>query len=90
MTKQKLTFEQSMARLEQIVAEIEQGQVSLEKSIERYAEGIDLIKHCRGVIERAEQKIQLLAKADGGELEVAGELDDTPGADSPGDDEEAT
>ena len=80
MAKQKLTFEQSMARLEQIVGEIEQGRVPLEKSIERYAEGIELIKHCRGVIERAEEKIRILAKGEGGALEPAGELADA-GAD---------
>jgi exodeoxyribonuclease VII small subunit len=71
---EKLSFEQALEKLEQIVSQIEEGQVSLEQSIERYAEGIQLIKKCRAILERAEQKIQILAKAEGASLEIEGEL----------------
>ena len=74
MAKTKLTFEQAMERLEKIVAEIEEGKVSLEESIQRYAEGIELIKQCRGILDTAEQKIQLLAKGEGQDLQAVGEL----------------
>jgi len=74
MAKQKLTFEEALAKLEQIVAQIEEGQVPLEESIAKYAEGIGLIKQCRAILETAEQKIQLLAKGEGDSLEPAGEL----------------
>lgn len=77
MAKKKLTFEQAMEKLEAIVEEIEEGKVSLEESVERYAEGIKLIQQCRGILEQAEQKIQVLAKGSEGELEAAGELDDS-------------
>ena len=74
MAKDKLTFEQALQKLEQIVSAIESGQIGLEESIEKYAEGARLIAHCRGVLSAAEKKIQLLtAKADGS-LEPAGEL----------------
>ena len=73
---QKLSFEQSLQRLETIVSQIEQGEVPLEASIERYAEGIQLIKQCRAILERAEKKIQLLTKAEGEALEINGELPD--------------
>ena len=69
-----LSFEQALEKLEQIVSQIEQGQVPLEESIQRYAEGIALIKKCRAILETAEQKIQLLAKAEGESLVTRGEL----------------
>jgi exodeoxyribonuclease VII small subunit len=74
MTEQKITFDQALARLEKIVAEIEAGKVPLEKSIERYAEGIALIKQCRVILASAESKIKLLTAAEGQALEVSGEL----------------
>jgi len=70
----KPSFEEALARIEQIVSRIEQGQVPLEESIERYAEGIDLIKQCRAILAKAEKKIQILTKAEGDSLEVEGEL----------------
>ncbi len=73
METQKLTFEQALAKLERIVSEIEAGKVPLEKSIEKYAEGIGLIKQCRTILESAEKKIKLLAQGAGG-AKVAGEL----------------
>ena len=72
----KLTFEQALARLEEIVAAIEEGQVPLEQSIDKYAEGIELVKQCRQILDRAEKKIQLLGKGESGRLEVAGELEE--------------
>ena len=72
----KLTFEQALEQLEQIVSRIEQGETSLEESIEKYAEGIVLIKQCRKILDAAEKKIQLLSGAETGQLTPAGELDD--------------
>jgi exodeoxyribonuclease VII small subunit len=74
--KEKLTFEQALARLEQIVTAIEEGAVPLEQSIDKYAEGVELVKQCRRILDRAEKKIQLLGKGEGGQLEVAGELEE--------------
>ncbi len=74
--QKKMTFEQAMAKLEQIVAGIEGGQTSLEESIDKYAEGTALIKQCRTILDAAEKKIQVLARDDAGGLAVEGELDD--------------
>ena len=74
MPEQKPTFEQALEKLEAIVAEIEEGKVSLEQSIERYAEGIKLIGQCRQILDAAEKKIQILTKGEGEVLEAAGEL----------------
>jgi exodeoxyribonuclease VII small subunit len=76
MTKQKVTFEQALGKLEKIVEQIESGQIGLEDSIASYEEGIRLIKQCRTILDAAEKKIQLLAKAEGDQLASAGELED--------------
>lgn len=76
MPEPKLTFEEALAKLEEIVAQIEGGKVSLEESIARYAQGIELIKQCRTILDSAEKKIQVLAQAEGGKLRVSGELEE--------------
>ena len=77
MTKQKkTTFEQGLGQLEQIVEQIESGEIGLEESIARYEEGARLIRQCRVILDAAEKKIQRLAKADDGGLAEAGELED--------------
>ena len=75
MTNEQITFEQALEKLEQIVSRIEEGQVPLEESIEQYAQGIELIKRCREILNAAEKKIQLLAKDEAVGLKPAGELD---------------
>jgi len=72
----KLTFEQALEDLEQIVSAIETGEIGLEESIDKYAKGIKLIKYCRGVLDAAEKKIQLLTAAEDETLQAAGELDE--------------
>ena len=72
--EQKLTFEEAMETLETLVTEIEEGKVSLEESIEKYAEGTELVTRCRAILDRAEKKIQVLSKGQDGALEEAGEL----------------
>ena len=58
-TKPK-TFKEALDGLEKIVAQIESGQVELEESVQRYEEGMALIKQCRAILNQAEQKIQQL------------------------------
>jgi len=85
MAQSKLTFEQAMARLEALVAEIEEGKVSLEASIEKYADGIKLIRLCRSILDRAEEKIQVLGQGEDGRAEVVGEMDEADEAAGEGD-----
>ncbi len=59
-----LTFEQALAELEQIVRDLEDGQVSLEDSLARYEKGVGILKHCYGQLRQAEQRIQLLTGVD--------------------------
>ena len=61
------TFEEALAELEQILADIERGELGLEESLVKYERGNFLIHHCRGVLNTAEKQIELLGKsADGG------------------------
>jgi exodeoxyribonuclease VII small subunit len=61
------TFEEGLAELEQILSEIESGQVGLEESLVKYERGNFLIQHCRGVLNAAERQIEVLSKSpDGG------------------------
>jgi exodeoxyribonuclease VII small subunit len=61
-------FEDALAELERILAEIEGGEVPLEESLAKYERGQFLIKHCRAVLSQAEKQIEQLSKGDGGEL----------------------
>lgn len=54
-------FEQAIAQLEEIIERIESGQVGLEKSISEYERGVGLIRRCREVLERAEQRVEELS-----------------------------
>lgn len=62
------SFEEALAELEQILADIEGGQVPLEESLVKYERGQFLIQHCRGVLTSAEKQIELLSKGEGDEL----------------------
>lgn len=57
-----LTFEQSVAQLEQIVAAIESGQIGLEESLARYEQGMALVKRCRTILDSAEKRIEQLSE----------------------------
>jgi len=61
-----LTFEQSVAQLEQIVAAIESGQIGLEESLAKYEQGMSLVKRCRGILDNAEKRIQVLSETKDG------------------------
>lgn len=70
MPKKPLKFEEALARLEEIVGAIEQGQIGLEESIERYEEGMGLIAHCRKILGEAELKVQKLQADAEGKLQA--------------------
>jgi len=62
------SFESALAELETILADIEGGQVGLEESLVKYERGNFLIQHCRAILSGAEKKIELLSRAENGEL----------------------
>lgn len=66
MAEKKVTFEQAMARLEEIVKQLEQGDAPLEDALTLFEEGTRLMKKCTTQLDKAEQKVsKLLAGPDG-------------------------
>jgi len=58
-------FEECIQRLENIVQELEQGEVPLEKSLTLFEEGMQLSASCRKGLEEAEGKVEILLKQNG-------------------------
>ena len=56
----KTTFEQSMKKLEQIVQELESGDLPLEEAMQKFEEGIKLSKLCSEKLDETEKKVTLL------------------------------
>ncbi len=71
MAKKKVIFEEALARLETIAEQIERGEIGLEESIGKYEEGMALVKQCRGILSKAEHKIQQLQQRTDGTLETS-------------------
>ena len=63
-------FEEAMKELEQILGEIERGEVGLEESLAKYERGTFLIQHCHGILNGAEKQIELLARTQNGGLKT--------------------
>jgi len=59
---EKLTFEEAIKELTNIVGKIEQGQIPLQDSLEQYEKGMALIKHCRTILQKAEKRIEKITK----------------------------
>lgn len=64
MTK-KINFEQSIDELEQIVNQLEKGELSLDESLKQFEKGIGLARRCQDVLTKAEQKIETLSQTQG-------------------------
>ena len=64
MTKKKIKFEEAMNRLEEIIEDMESGDLSLEESIKNYTEATELTKFCETKLGEFEQKVECLAKKD--------------------------
>lgn len=58
-------FEECLDRLEKIVAELEKGDVSLDRALELFDEGMKLSGSCRKELEEAEGKVEILLKRNG-------------------------
>ncbi len=60
----KKNFEESLAKLEQIAEELEDGELSLEASLKKFDEGIKLADFCNSKLDEAQVKVELLLKKD--------------------------
>ena len=72
MNQPNMTFEQSMARLEQIVRAMERGDVALEESLKLFQEGTELVRNCQKQLDEAQLQVKMIMTAsDGSPVEEA-------------------
>ena len=58
----EMTFESAMARLEEIVNQLDGGKATLDDSLKLYEEGIALVRLCSDRLDKAEQKIKIIRR----------------------------
>ena len=71
----KFNLEKSLADLENLVEELESGDLPLEKALKKFEEGIKLTRGCQTALKEAEQRVEILLKSAGGEDLEAFEVD---------------
>ena len=71
-----MTFEQALTALEEIVRNLEEGEIDLDGAIEAYARGAALKRHCEGKLRQAEQRISRIAVGPDGSLSASVSEDD--------------
>ncbi len=64
----EMKFEDALKKLERIVEELENGDLSLESAIGKYEEGVRLSKFCAKKLESAKKKVEVLLKSDRGAI----------------------
>ncbi|MCR5640616.1 MAG: exodeoxyribonuclease VII small subunit [Lachnospiraceae bacterium] len=60
MSKEELTLEQGFEKLDEIIGQLEDREIPLEKSFQLYEEGVALLKGCNDKIDRVEKQVQKL------------------------------
>lgn len=71
----ELTFEAALARLEEIVHTLDNGDAPLDESLALFEEGVSLVKLCSGKLDNAEQRVKILVRGEDGKV---GEQDFIP------------
>ena len=61
----KENFEESMKKLEEIVVELENGNLNLDESVSKFEEGMKISKQCNKILKESEKKITILLNNDG-------------------------
>lgn len=63
--EEKKTFEELMGSLEEIVQELEKGELNLDESVTKFEEGMKISKECNKILEASEKRISILLENDG-------------------------
>jgi len=75
----RLTFDEAFAELQRVVTELEQGGLTLERSIELYERGVALHERCTSLLNDAELRVQRLLERAAGQLSVVeGQSEEEP------------
>lgn len=64
-------FEDSIEDLEQIVKKLEEGNLTLDESLEEFQKGIEAYKYCNTLLNQAEGKVKLIVKNENNEIQVS-------------------
>ena len=57
-------FEKALEELESLVEQLESGELSLDQSLQRFKRGVELTRHCQGVLDKAQQTVEQLLQPD--------------------------
>jgi len=68
--KKPLKFEDAIEKVEEIIEQIESGEIDLEQCLTQYETGVKLVNHCNEILQRAEKKIAELSTDAKGNLKV--------------------
>jgi exodeoxyribonuclease VII small subunit len=68
----EIKFEEALKKLEKIVDELENGDLSLDEALKKYQEGLELSRQCSQRLDSAKKKIDVLVKNKKGEFELKG------------------
>lgn len=60
-----LAFETALSELETLVGQLEQGELTLEEALERFEQGVSLVRTCQTALQAAEQKVNQLIERNG-------------------------
>ena len=66
---QEMKFEMALDKLEEIVRKLEEGDLPLDDSLRLFEEGVRLERFCRGKLDAAERRIEILMKSEQGRIE---------------------
>ena len=69
-------FEKSLEELESLVEQLESGDLSLDESLKQFKRGVELTRHCRGVLVKAQQTVEKLVDNADEDSAVPFEADD--------------
>ena len=68
--KKTINLEKTLAELEDLVEELESGDLPLEKAMQKFEQGIKLTRGCQAALKDAEQRVEILLKSAGGDASL--------------------
>jgi exodeoxyribonuclease VII small subunit len=63
-SKDKAGFEQALGELESLIEQLESGELSLDQSLTQFKRGVELTRHCQGILDQAQQVVEQLIDPD--------------------------
>ena len=63
-SKENAGFEQALSELETLIEQLESGELSLDQSLKQFKRGVELTRHCQGILDQAQQVVEQLIDPD--------------------------